>query len=95
MSVKLNIMADISAWQVLAIKSYPAFCRALRELLDFVEPGRILFGSDSPSFRSLMSNRDWVQLIKDLPRKAPEGISFTDDEVAAVLGGNAQKLLGL
>jgi len=42
-----------------------------------------------------MSNRDWVQLIKDLPHKAPEGISFTADEVAAVLGGNAWKLLNL
>lgn len=95
MSVKLNIMADISAWQVLAMKSYASFCKGLRDLLDFVEPGRILFGSDSPSFRSIMSNKDWVQLIKDLPRKAPQGISFTDHEVAAVLGGNAQKLLGL
>ena len=95
MSVKLNIWADISAWQVLAVKSYPAFCRSLRDLLDFVEPDRILFGSDSPSFRSIMSNRDWVQLIKDLPRKAPQGIPFSDDEIAAVLGGNARKLLGL
>jgi hypothetical protein len=95
MSVKLNIMADISAWQVLAIKSYASFCKALRDLFDFVEPGRILFGSDSPSFRSIMSNKDWVQLIKDLPRNAPAGIAFTDAEVAALLGGNAQKLLGL
>ncbi len=95
MSVKLNIMADISAWQVLATKSRASFCKALRDLLDFVGPGRILFGSDSPSFRSIMSNKDWVRLIKGLPRTAPQGISFTDDEVSAVLGGNAQKLFGL
>lgn len=95
MGVKLNIMVDISAWQVLADKSYPAFCKSLRELLDFGEPERVLFGSDSPSFRSIMSGKDWVQLLKDLPRKAPDGIVFKEEEITAVLGGNAQKLLNL
>jgi predicted TIM-barrel fold metal-dependent hydrolase len=95
MSVKLNIMADISAWQVTADKSYAFFCKALRDLMDFVEPERILFGSDSPSFRSIMANKDWVQLLKDLPQKAADGTSFTDEEITGLLGGNAQKLLNL
>jgi hypothetical protein len=42
-----------------------------------------------------MSNPDWVQTIKDLPRNAPDGISFTEEEIAAVLGGNAQRVLKL
>jgi hypothetical protein len=95
MSVKLNIMADISAWQVTADKSYAFFCKALRDLMDFVEPERILFGSDSPSFRSIMANKDWVQMLKDLPQKAADGTSFTDEEITGLLGGNAQKLLNL
>lgn len=93
MGVKLSIMADISAWQVTADKNYPFFCRALRELMDFVEPERILFGSDSPSFRSIMANKDWVQLLKDLPHRAAEGTSFTPEEIDLLLGGNAQKVL--
>jgi hypothetical protein len=93
MTTKLNILVDISAWQLLAIKNYPYFCRALRDVMDFAGCERILFGSDSPSFRSFMSNPDWVQTIKDLPRNAPEGISFREEEVAAVLGGNAQRVL--
>ena len=93
MSTKLNILVDISAWQLPAIKSYPFFCRALREVMDFAGCERILFGSDSPSFRSFMSNPDWVQTIKDLPRNAPEGITFTEAEIAAVLGGNAQRVM--
>ena len=95
MMVKLNIMGDISAWQPLAVKSYSRFCQGLRDLLDYSEPERIIFGTDSPSFRSIMSNKDWVQLIKDLPQKAPEGIAFTENEITALLGGNAQKLLNL
>jgi predicted TIM-barrel fold metal-dependent hydrolase len=63
--------------------------------MDFSEPERILFGTDTPSFRSLMSNTEWVQIIKDLPKNAPEGIQFTEEEIALVLGGNAQKLLQL
>jgi predicted TIM-barrel fold metal-dependent hydrolase len=95
MMIKLNIMADISAWQVTAAKNYLHFCKALRDLMDFAEPERIFFGSDSPSFRSVMSNKDWIQLIKDLPKKAADGITFREEEIAALLGGNAQKLLKL
>ena len=95
MTTKLNILVDISAWQLLAIKNYPYFCRALRDVMDFAGCERILFGSDSPSFRSFMSNPDWVQTIKDLPRNAPDGISFKEEEIAAVLGGNAQRVMKL
>ena len=95
MTTKLNILVDISAWQLVATKNYPYFCRALRDVMDFAGCERILFGSDSPSFRSFMSNSDWVQTIKDLPRNAPDGITFKEEEIAAVLGGNAQRVLKL
>jgi len=93
MSIKLNIMADISAWQTLALKNRTVFCRSLRELIDFTDPDRIFFGSDSPSFRSMMSNADWVNLIRNLPKCSPETIPFTEKEVTAILGNNARKLL--
>jgi len=95
MNVKLNILADISAWQVMATRNYSFFCKALRELIDFTESERIFFGSDSPSLRSIMSNKDWVQLLKDLPQKAVDGITFTEEEITALLGGNAQRLFNL
>jgi predicted TIM-barrel fold metal-dependent hydrolase len=95
MGIKVNIMADISSWQVYVQKDYPGFCRILREFIDFTETERIFFGSDSPSFRSMMSNMDWVQLVKDLPNNAPEGIDFTEAEINLILGGNAQRILGL
>jgi hypothetical protein len=40
-----------------------------------------------------MSNADWVKLLKDLPHNAHAGIRFKEEEITAVLGGNAQKLL--
>ncbi len=92
-SIKLNILVDISAWQVYAQKDYAGFCRALRQYLDFVGSDRVLFGSDSPSFRSIMSNTDWVGLIRDLPKNAPEGTVFSREEISAILGGNALRLL--
>lgn len=95
MNTKLNLMVDVSAWQITALKNFPHFCRSLRDLMDFGGPERILFGSDSPSFRSMMSNKDWVALIRSLPQKAPDGIVFTEKEIALLLGGNAQKLLNL
>ncbi len=95
MHTKLNIMSDISGWQMTAIKNYSYFCRGLRDLMDFAEPDRIFFGSDSPSFRSIMSNQDWVQLLKDLPQKAVDGITFKEEEIAMLMGGNAQKLFNL
>ena len=95
MTTKLNILADISAWQLIALKNYPMFCRGLRDFMDFAGCERIYFGSDSPSFRSFMSNADWVQMIKDLPHKAADGISFKEEEISAVLGGNAKKLLNI
>ena len=95
MGIKLNIMVDISSWQIYAQQDYSGFCRALREFIDFTELDRILFGSDSPSFRSFVSNADWVQLFRDLPRNAPEGIKFTDKEIEQILGNNALRLLGL
>jgi len=63
--------------------------------MDFVEPERIFFGTDSPSFWSIMSNKDWVQLLKDLPQNAPDGTTFTEEEINLLLGGNAQRLLKL
>ncbi len=96
MSIKLNILVDISAWQVLAVKNYALFCRSLRELLDFGGPDRVLFGSDSPSMRSILSSGDYVGLLRRLPENAPSaGVTFAESEIEAILGGNARRVLGI
>ena len=42
-----------------------------------------------------LTAKDSIQIIRDLPRNAPEGIQFSEAEVSAILGGNAKKILGL
>lgn len=90
-----NLFADISAWQPVARADYPRFARVLREAADSFGPDRVLFGTDSPYLWPQMSETEYVQAVKDLPSRAPEGVHFTESEVEMILGGNAQKLLHL
>ena len=38
--------------------------------------------------------KDWLNMIKELPENAPDGIKFTKEEIDAVLGENAAKIFG-
>jgi predicted TIM-barrel fold metal-dependent hydrolase len=67
----------------------------LRDLIDFVGIEKVLFATDNPIAEVVRNTRDWIALIKDLPTKAPKDIRFTEEEVTAILGGNAVSLLGL
>ena len=40
----------------------------------------------------IQGRKKWVNMIKRLPTKAPEGIKFTQNEVELMLGGNAQRI---
>ena len=90
-----NLYGDLAMWDTYAFGSYELFCRELRNIFDFVGVEKVLFGTDDPIVRVIRPTKDWVQLIKDLPINAPKGIRFTEDEVNAILGKNAKKILGL
>lgn len=92
---KVNLAADLSGWQLTAREHYPAFCRTLRDYLDQAGSENLLYGTDNPVYRPIIPDREWIQLIRDLPRKAPGGLTFTEAEVSAILGGNAQRILGI
>jgi predicted TIM-barrel fold metal-dependent hydrolase len=65
-------------------------------MLDLVGPGALIFGTDGPAFRLYnFGNKKWVKTIQALPKNAPAGITFTQEEVDLMLGKNAQKILGL
>ena len=63
--------------------------------IDFVGVEKILFGTDDPILKVIRSPRQWIEVIQNLPKNAPDGIDITEKEVNAILGGNAKKLLGL
>lgn len=94
-SKKTNLVTDISGWQPLATRDYGLFCRYLRDMISIAGAPNILFASDGPAFNLYgMRNKWWAQLFRDLPEKAPSGITFTQEEVDMILYKNAQRILG-
>ena len=90
-----NLYGDMAMWQAYAFGKYELFCKELRDLIDYAGLEKVLFASDGPVYDIIIPTKDYIQLIKDLPKNAPKGITFTQEEVDAILGGNAKKLLGL
>jgi predicted TIM-barrel fold metal-dependent hydrolase len=94
-SFKTNLIVDFSGWQQIAMTDYKGLCTTLRACMNRVTAERVLFGTDNPYLRAALPDKTWVQMIKDLPEKAPEGITFTEEEVELILGGNAQRIFGI
>ncbi len=94
-SLKYNLVTDISAWQDVSKFNYRKFCQVLRQALDRLGANRVLFGTDNPFVAALMSTKEYVDLIRDLPQNAPEEMTFTEAEVTAILGDNAARILSL
>ncbi len=92
---KRNINGDMAMWQILAASKSHLFRRYLREIVDVVGAGQVLFGSDGPIFEAHVSNRDFVGIVKGLTEKGPDGISFSQEEIDAILGGNAARIFKL
>ena len=80
-----NLYTDISAWQTIAAHNYDNFARTMRQAVNTLGPERVLFGTDSHYFWSLMSEQDYVQAVKVLTFKVPEDAWFTDQEVDMIL----------
>ena len=72
--------------------NYRKFCQVLRQALDRLGKDRVLFGTDNPFVAALMPTKEYADLIKDLPKQAPDGIVFTEAEINAILGENAARL---
>ena len=94
--VATNVYLDISGWQPMAKLRPLEFYSTLRSLIDTVGAKRIMWGSDYPALRLLMPEADWAKAIGEPAEAAQEkGISFSQEEVAAIMGDNAARLLNL
>lgn len=89
---KKNLYGDLAMWQMMAVAKPWLFRRYLREILDIVGPEQILFASDGPIFEAHVTNQRWVELLKNLATESDDGIRFSNDEVTAILGGNASRI---
>ncbi|MFW9865563.1 MAG: amidohydrolase family protein [Candidatus Thorarchaeota archaeon] len=90
-----NLYGDMAMWQAYAFGKFELFCRELRDLIDYAGLEKVMFASDGPVYDIVIPTKDYIQLIKNLPKDAPKGIKFTQKEVEAILGNNAAKVLGI
>ena len=88
-----NVMCDFSNWQRIASQNYSQFCYILRKFLDEFGTQRVMFGTDAPFADDDLSSKEWVKMVSELTDKAPAEFRFTEDEVSALLEGNARRLL--
>lgn len=91
--VRDNVMCDFCAWQRIAQQNYGLFCHVLRRFMDEFGRDRVMFGTDAPLVEMAMASKDWVEMVRRLPHDAPEQHHFSEEEVAALLDGNARRLL--
>jgi len=92
---KKNIYGDLAMWDLMAESRPKIFRRYLREILDMVGPDQVLFASDGPMHEPHVSKQRWVEIIKALSTDSADGIKFSDEEVEAILGGNAARVFKL
>ncbi len=92
---KRNIYGDLAFWQFTATRSPSKFKAILREIIDSVGSRQILFGTDAPCFDLYISNGAFVDSVKSLADDPNDDIPFKQEEIDDILGGNAERLLGL
>jgi hypothetical protein len=92
---KKNISGDLAMWQITATAKPALFRRYLREILDNIGPHQIIWSTDGPIFEPLVSNKKYIEIMKALTVRGADGIVFTQEEVDAMLGGNAARIFKL
>lgn len=91
--VSENVMTDFCGWQFVVRDNFAQFCHVLRKVLDQFGVDRVMFGTDAPLLEPALSSKEWVEVVRTLPLKAPPGYRFTQQEVTSMLDGNALRFL--
>jgi predicted TIM-barrel fold metal-dependent hydrolase len=92
---KKNLHGDMAMWQVMAAEKPALFRRYLREIVDNIGPGQTIWSTDGPLFEPLVSNKKYIEIMKSLTTRGSDGIVFSQEEVDAMLGGNAARIFKL
>lgn len=95
-----NAYLELSGWNEAAARDPAGFAHTLAEMRDTVGAHRILMGSDYAAGPRTSGERSrygaWIDYLRTLPSAGADyGVSFSEEEIALILGGNAQRLLGL
>ena len=91
-----NLYAELSGFQPVAFNQFPLFCQILREMIDTCGANKIIWATDDPVMNALgIKTKAYLEIMRSLPEKSADGIKFTEAEISAILGGNAQRLMKL
>lgn len=92
-----NVYVDIAYWQAKYLRSPEGFARELRALISTAGRERVIFGTDWPALRAVRRVRPdtWVQTLQGFAQDAPGGVRFTREEIDLLMGGVAERALGL
>ncbi|MBD3197699.1 MAG: amidohydrolase family protein [Candidatus Lokiarchaeota archaeon] len=89
-----NLYGDLAMWAPIALSKPKLFCRELRTIIDYVGIEKVLYASDGPIFDMIIPSIDFIDFLKRLPENG-YGYEFSQQEIDAILGENAEKLLNL
>jgi predicted TIM-barrel fold metal-dependent hydrolase len=91
---KSNVYIDMSLWQ--HWMSVDDLVKKVTWIRDRIGIERLLFASDMTNVEVSLTLQEWVGTIKMLPEWAKQlGYRLSSDEIALVLGGNAERLYRL
>ena len=91
-----NMVLDLSGWQLRLRDGPEEALHAIDRMRNVVGIDRLLWGNDFPGPRERISLKECKEVFQRLPSMAAEhGYSFSDADVQAILGTNAQSLLKL
>lgn len=95
----IDTYLELSSWQSFAYDEEETFVRRLGRALSVLGAEKLLFGSDhisGPRVRGTAGYLRWAEWFRCLPTTARKyGVQVTDDQIEAMLGGNAARCLGL
>jgi len=89
-SVSPNVWVDLSGWQIRFQRNPDRFHADVREVLEELGPGRVMWGSDAPHYRPAVPDDEYLRAFTD----APPG-TYTAEEVEAITGATAATLFRL
>jgi len=94
-SVKPNIHVDICNWQFVYSSHPEEFYRMLRAVIDEIGPWRVFWSTDGPYANVLCPLETWVKAVSEPDLSSCPDVSFSPEEIEAVMGKAFAKLMRL
>ncbi len=89
-----NMVLELSEWQVILRDTPQEALHAIDRMRNALGIERLVWGTDFPGIRRRISLKESMEVFQRLPSLGAEhGYTFSDADVEAVLGGNAQRIL--